>query len=98
MSPHTLLDRLKQRSQFVRGQRVALDKDVAELYGVSLGKLRGVVKRHSARFPPDFLIEENSQYFFTEEGILMVSTILRNSRATQVSLAIVRELFGFNSN
>jgi hypothetical protein len=98
MSPHALLDRLKQRSHFVQGQRVALDKDVAELYGVSVGKLRGAVKRHLARFPPDFLLEEHNQYFFSEVGILMVSSILRNSRATQVSLAIVRELFGFNSN
>ena len=98
MSPHALLDRLKQRSHFVHGHRVVQDKDVAELYGVSVKKLRGAVKRYLIRFPPDFLIEENNQFFFTEEGILMVSSVIRNSRATEVSLAIVRELFGFNKN
>jgi hypothetical protein len=77
MSPHALLDKLKQRSHFVRGQRVAMDKDVAELYGISVGRLRGIVKRHLAHFPDDFMLEENNQFYFTEEGILMVSRVLR---------------------
>ncbi len=99
MSPHALLDRRKHRSHFVRGQRVALDKDVAELYGVSLGRLRGTVKRHIARFPsPEFMLEEHHPYYFTESGILMVSCVLRNSNAAKISVAIVRELFNFNSN
>jgi hypothetical protein len=73
--------------------------DVAEVYGVSLGRLKGVVKRHVARFPsPEFMLEENGHYYFTEGGILMVSSVLRNKQAAEISVSIVRELFSFNSN
>jgi hypothetical protein len=82
----------------MQGHRVARDKDVAKLYGVSAGKLRGAVKRHLARFPSDFLLEENNQYFFTEEGILMLSSVLKNPQAAQISVEIIRELFGFDRN
>jgi hypothetical protein len=98
MNPHTLLDQLKQRSQFIQGQRVVLEKDVAELYGISVGKLKGIVKRHLAHFPADFMLEENHQVYFTDEGILMVSSVLRTPLADRISVAIVRELFSFNSN
>jgi len=75
-----------------------MDKDVAELYGISVGRLRGIVKRHLAHFPDDFMLEENNQFYFTEEGILMVSSVLRTPLAARISVAIVRELFSFNSN
>ena len=98
MNSHTLLNRLKQRSHFIRGQRMVIDKDVAAVYSVSAGQLRRTVKRHIARFPPDFLLIENDQYFFTESGILMVACLLKKPQAVQISLDIVRELFSFPSN
>jgi len=46
------------RSIFViRGQRVLLDADLAELYGVSTKVLNQAVRRNIDRFPADFMIQ-----------------------------------------
>ncbi len=41
----------------LRGQRVLLDSDLAELFGVSTARLNQQVRRNRKRFPPDFLFE-----------------------------------------
>lgn len=41
----------------VRGQKVMLDKDLAELYQVTTGNLNKAVKRNIKRFPPDFMFQ-----------------------------------------
>lgn len=45
----------------IRGMRVMLDSDLADLYGVSTKRLNEQVKRNLERFPDDFLIVPNSQ-------------------------------------
>jgi len=39
----------------LRGHRVMLDRDLAELYGVPLKRLNEQVKRNQERFPADFM-------------------------------------------
>ena len=46
---------------FIRGQRVMLDKDLAKLYGVSVGVLNQAVKRNIKRFPRDFMYKLTRQ-------------------------------------
>ncbi len=41
----------------VRGVKVMLDKDLAELYQVTTGNLNKAVKRNIKRFPPDFMFQ-----------------------------------------
>jgi len=41
----------------IRGQRVMLDRDLAELYGVPTRVLNQAVKRHENRFPADFMFK-----------------------------------------
>lgn len=41
----------------VRGQKVMLDMDLAELYGVLTKNLKKAVRRNLARFPEDFMFE-----------------------------------------
>jgi hypothetical protein len=41
----------------IRGQKVMLDKDLAELYGVETRRLNENVKRNLKRFPPDFMFQ-----------------------------------------
>ena len=47
----------------LRGQRVMLDDDLAELYGVATGILNRAVKRNRARFPADFMFQLSSREF-----------------------------------
>jgi len=39
----------------IRGQKVMLDKDLAELYGIETKVLKQAVKRNIKRFPADFM-------------------------------------------
>jgi ORF6N domain len=41
----------------LRGQRVMLDRDLADLYGVRAIALRQQVKRNLARFPEGFMLQ-----------------------------------------
>jgi phage regulator Rha-like protein len=50
-------DRIARRIALVRGEKVLLDADLAELYGVSTGRLNEQVRRNLARFPGDFLFQ-----------------------------------------
>lgn len=45
----------------VRGQRVMMDRDLAELYGVATKVLNQAVKRHGSRFPEDFMFTLNPE-------------------------------------
>jgi phage regulator Rha-like protein len=41
----------------IRGQKVMLDRDLAELYGVEVKRLNEAIKRNIARFPSDFMFK-----------------------------------------
>ena len=47
----------------VRGQRVMLDRHLAELYGVPTKALNLAVKRNLKRFPPDFMFQINEEEY-----------------------------------
>jgi hypothetical protein len=109
---------------FIRGQKVILDGDLAELYGVEIKALNQAVKRNMGRFPADFMFQLTAEetavmkrhqvtspglrsqsvtlkarrgrhrkylpYVFTEQGVAMLSSVLRSSRAIQVNIEIMR--------
>ena len=47
----------------IRGQKVMLDRDLAELYGVTTGNLNKAVSRNIKRFPEDFMFELTKEEF-----------------------------------
>lgn len=47
---------IEKRILLIRGQKVMLDADLAELYGVSTKVLNQAVKRNRDRFPADFVL------------------------------------------
>jgi hypothetical protein len=51
------IERLEQSIFVIRGQKVMLDRDLAELYGVETRTLNQSVRRNLERFPPDFMFE-----------------------------------------
>ena len=48
------VERIERSILVIRGQRVMMDSDLAELYGVRTGALNRAVKRNASRFPADF--------------------------------------------
>jgi len=103
--------------RLIRGEKVLLDADLAELYGVETRALNQAVARNRDRFPDDFMfqlsVEENAvmrsqlvtassrtggnwsqsvtssrkhrgaayrPYAFTEQGVAMLSSVLRSPR------------------
>jgi hypothetical protein len=98
----------------IRGHRVMLDSDLADLYGVAVKQLNQQVRRNIDRFPPDFMFSleadeseslrsqfatlkrsrgQHRKYApmaFTEQGVAMLSSVLRSPRAVQVNIEIMR--------
>lgn len=118
-----LLIQVEQRIFLIRGQKVMLGHDLAELYGVHAGALNRAVKRNPTRFPRDFMFQLSQKEWdvlkcqfgissfsgkgsqnvtpgwggrrlppfpFTEQGVAMLSSVLRSPRAVQVNIAIMR--------
>lgn len=57
------LEPIKQKIYEIRGRRVMLDKDLADLYKVTTGNLNKAVKRNTKRFPSDFMFQLNNAEF-----------------------------------
>ena len=103
---------IEKRIFLIRGQKVMLDRHLAELYGVPTMRLNEAVKRNTKRFPPDFMfqlsVDENDTlisqfaiskgrgghrklpFVFTEQGIAMLSSVLKSDRAVLVNFEIMR--------
>ena len=114
ISTHHKPDNIKDVIYEVRGQKVMLDTDLAEMYEVEVSQLKRQVRRNIDRFPKDFMFEltpeevsslrcqngilktgrgKHSKYApfaFTEEGVAMLSGLLRSKIAIQVNINIMR--------
>lgn len=105
------VERIENKILLLRGQKVMLDKDLAELYGIKTMVLNQAVTRNSDRFPVDFMFTLSSEEIenlifqfgtsswggtrkppraFTEQGVAMLSSVLRSPRAVQVNIMIMR--------
>ncbi len=51
------IERIEKAIYLIRGEKVMLDRDLANLYGVSTKVFNQAVKRHRDRFPPDFMFQ-----------------------------------------
>ena len=52
---------IERRIYLIRGQKVMVDTDLAELYGVPTFRLNEAVKRNRKRFPADFMFQLNKK-------------------------------------
>jgi hypothetical protein len=57
------IERIASSIYLIRGEKVMLDSDLAELYGVSTGRLNEQVKRNINRFPEDFAFQLTEREF-----------------------------------
>jgi len=106
-------ERIERAIHVDRGQRVMLDSDLADLYGVTTSRLNEQVSRNGERFPEDFAFQLTQQEFtslmsqiaiskggrggrrkrpwvFTEQGVAMLSSVLRSPTAVRVNIEIMR--------
>jgi ORF6N domain len=114
---------LAELIQWIRGEKVILDRDLARLHQVEVKVLNQAVKRNSSRFPGDFMFQLTAvdaeslrsqvvtldgmaaavssahgrgkhlkyrPYAFTEQGVAMLSSVLRSDRAVLVKIEIMR--------
>ncbi|MDO9572934.1 MAG: ORF6N domain-containing protein [Candidatus Omnitrophota bacterium] len=58
----------------VRGRKVMLDKDLAELYGVKTNELNQVVQRNLERFPSDFMYQLTREEFMNLKSQIVTSS------------------------
>jgi len=114
------MERITQTILLLRGHKVILDSDLAELYEVPTKVLVQAVKRNSDRFPDDFMFQLTTEefdnlryhsgtsslrpqivtsrwggrryppYVFTEQGVVMLSSVLHSDRAIHVNIEIMR--------
>ncbi len=57
------LNDISSRIYTIRGVKVMLDRDLAELYDVETRRLNQAVRRHLKRFPEDFMLQLNKVEF-----------------------------------
>lgn len=74
--------RIESRIFHVRGQKVLLDRDLAELYGVETRILNRAVRRNGERFPADFM------FALTREEIGRISQIGTSSGSLKFSKSV----------
>ena len=67
----------------IRGQRVMLDRDLAELYQVTTGNLNKAVKRNIRRFPPDFMFQLTKDEFVKLKNDLIFQNGISNWGGTR---------------
>jgi hypothetical protein len=141
-APASLLvpEKLATLVHYLRHEKVILDSDLAELYGVPTKALNQAIQRNLGRFPTDFMFQLTAEevtalrcqtgildadaanlrsqfvtsrnaeanlrfqsgrasshggrrtlpYAFTEQGVAMLSSVLRSERAVEVNIAIMR--------
>lgn len=53
VSEETIVEKI----YIIRGQKVMLDRDLAEMYGVEVKRLNEAVRRNTTRFPEDFMFQ-----------------------------------------
>jgi ORF6N domain len=58
---------------FIREQKVMLDRDLAELYGVETRVLNQAVRRNAERFPNDFMFQLTEQEFNNWKSQIVIS-------------------------
>src|ERR1022692_4732119 len=102
--PHSVIpvERIASRIYLIRGEKVMLDSDLAELYGVTTSRLNEQFKRNLDRVPEDFAFQLSREefdalrsqiatlktagrgqhrkylpYVFTEQGVAMLSSVLK---------------------
>lgn len=109
-------ENIARQIYFIRGEKVMLDVDLAQLYQVETRVLKQAVRRNIESFPDDFMFSLSKKewklltsqfvilekgrgrgryakylpFAFTEQGVAMLSGVLKSQRARDVNITIMR--------
>ena len=72
----------------VRHEKVLIDTDLAQLYGVETGALNRAVKRNASRFPADFMFQLSAQEWDDLRCQTGISSAHGGRREAQFNIAI----------
>jgi hypothetical protein len=75
-----LANKVDSKIQVLRGQKVILDSDLAELYGVPVRQLNQQIKRNAGRFPADFLFQLSAAEYQRLRSQNVISNVGRGGR------------------
>lgn len=84
------LERVESRILFIRGEKVIVDADLAELYGVTTSNFNKAVKRNMDRFPDDFMFRLTKE----EVESLRFQTGISNDESMRSQIATSKERRG----
>ena len=95
----------------IRNEKVMIDNDLAEFYGIKTKALNQAIKRNMERFPSEFMFQLTKKekeelvtkcdhlerlkysptlpYVFTEQGVAMLSAVLKSNTAVSMSIQII---------
>ena len=80
---------IEQKILLMRSQKVMLDRDLAQLYGVETRVLNQAVRRNLDRFPDDFM------FSLTREEIARISQFVTSSNASLETLKFSKNVMVF---
>lgn len=105
-------EKIIDKIYLIRGKKIMIDSDLAELYDVETKVLNQAVKRNINRFPEDFMFRLSTEEYnslksqivtsnqrggrrylplvFTEQGVAMLSSVLKSETAIYVNIQIIR--------
>ncbi len=83
------VEAIERKIYLVRGQKVMLDRDLAQLYGVETRVLNQAVRRNIDRFPDDFM------FSLTREEITRISQFVISSSASLETLKFSKKVMVF---
>jgi len=81
---------IQNRIYEIRGERVMLDRDLAQLYEIEIKVLNQAVKRNIMRFPPDFMFQLTREEFESMQFQVKPLETPQVSRSQIVTLKINR--------
>ena len=76
------VERLEKAIFLIRGEKVMLDRDLADLYGVETRALNQNVRRNLERFPPDFMFERSRDEIAGISQFVTSSSVKFSKRVT----------------
>jgi hypothetical protein len=82
------IENIKSKIFIIRGQKVMLDRDLAELYGVETGRLNEQVKRNAKRFPEEFMFQLTKHEY---EGLISQIAI-SNDKNSEYKPALISQI------